>query len=327
MIPRPSTRPDARPGPAPIPCTHGYSNKRYRPHPHNGLPGLAGHAAHDTIRGMSRLNNFRGWRRWAWALGAALLLAGCAGPRIDAHTHRAQGHDSRVQFLIIHYTAESLERSIRILTEQQVSSHYLVTDEARPRIFRLVDEDRRAWHAGVSHWAGHAMLNGNSIGIEIVNRGDRRAPDGSLQFEPYPPEQIELVVALVRDIVKRHQIRPDRVLGHSDIAPQRKVDPGPLFPWKRLADEGLVRWPDEALVQQAMPAYEVAVPPVKWFQQALARHGFLVPDHGELDEPTRRVIAAFQMKYRPSRYDGQPDAQTAALLTALTGLRHEAPAQ
>lgn len=262
-----------------------------------------------------------------WALGAVLtFLAGCAGPRIDAHTHRSVSHDSRAQFLILHFTAESLERSIHILTQQRVSSHYLVTDEPTPRIYRLVDEDRRAWHAGVSHWAGHGMLNGNSIGIEIVNLGNRPRADGSVEFAPYPPAQVEAVVALVRDIVQRHQIRPDRVLGHSDIAPQRKVDPGPLFPWKRLADEGLITWPDAAAVRTAQAAYGSAVPPVKWFQQALARHGFQVAEHGDLDEPTRRVIAAFQMKYRPARYDGQPDAETAALLTALTGFRHEAPA-
>lgn len=266
-----------------------------------------------------------GWAALALVMG--LGLAGCAGPRIDAHTYRAVSHDSRAQFLILHYTAEDLERSIRILTQQRVSSHYLVTDEATPRIYRLVDEDRRAWHAGISGWDGHAMLNGNSIGIEIVNLGNRAGPDGRpTNFQPYPPAQVELIVELVRDIVKRHQIRPDRVLGHSDIAPQRKIDPGPLFPWKRLADEGLVLWPKEEAVLQARALYDTAVPPVSWFQQALSKHGFIVAQHGELDEPTRRVVAAFQMKYRPSNYSGQPDAETAAILTALTGMRHAAKA-
>ena len=267
------------------------------------------------------------WLKWCGLLLSAWLLGGCAGPRIDSTTHRAVSHDSRAQFLILHYTAVDLESSIRILTQQRVSSHYLVTDEQPPRIYRLVDEDRRAWHAGISAWDGHAMLNGNSIGIEIVNLGNAPGPDGrEAAFQPYPPEQVELIVELVRDIVKRHQIRPDRVLGHSDIAPQRKVDPGPLFPWKRLADEGLVLWPKQADVQQAQARYAAGVPPVQWFQQALAKHGFLVAQHGELDEPTRRVIAAFQMKYRQAKYDGQPDAETAALLTALTGLWHPAKA-
>lgn len=276
---------------------------------------------------MARLPAFFKFLSTTVVMAVMAVMAGCAGPRIDSTTYRAVSQDSRAQFLIIHYTAEPLDRSIRILTEQRVSSHYLVSDETRPRIYRLVDEDRRAWHAGVSHWAGHGMLNGNSIGIEIVNLGNRPRPDATHEFQPYPPAQIEAVVELVRDIVKRHQIPPHRVLGHSDIAPQRKIDPGPLFPWKRLADEGLVVWPDAARVQEALKLYEGNVPPVKWFQQALGTHGFLLADHGEFDETTRRVIAAFQMKYRPEKYDGQPDAQTAALLTALTGLRHGTPSK
>jgi N-acetylmuramoyl-L-alanine amidase len=252
-------------------------------------------------------------------------LGGCAitppGPPIDATTYTARGQDSRVLFLVIHFTDETLADSLRILTQQDVSAHYLVTDEATPRIYRLVDENRRAWHAGVSSWGGHALLNASSIGIEIVNPGRVPQSDGSLAFAPYPPAQVDLVLALVKDIVARHRIRPDRVLGHSDIAPQRRVDPGPLFPWHRLAAQGLVAWPDPAQVAAARPAYETQLPDVAWFQKALARHGFAVPDHGRLDEPTRRVIAAFQMKYRPSRHDGQPDAETAALLQALGVVR------
>lgn len=259
---------------------------------------------------------------------AALLLAGiggCAlappGPPIDATTHTARGQDSRVLFLVIHFTDETLDESLRILTQQDVSAHYLVTDEAAPRIYRLVDENRRAWHAGLSSWGGHAMLNASSIGIEIVNPGRVLQPDGSLAFAPYPEAQVDLVLALVKDIVARHRIRPDRVLGHSDIAPQRRVDPGPLFPWHRLAAEGLVAWPDAARVAAALPGYERQLPEMAWFQKALARHGFAVPDHGRLDDATRRVIAAFQMKYRPARHDGEPDAETAALLHALGAVR------
>lgn len=252
---------------------------------------------------------------------ATLMLAACAASppplAIDSTTYRSQGQDSRVQFLILHYTDEDMASSARILTTSVVSSHYLVSDETPPRIYRLVDEDQRAWHAGVSAWGLFGGLNAASIGIEIVNRGGRRQPDGSWQFAPYPPAQMDLVVALVKDIVQRHQIRPERVLGHSDIAPQRKIDPGPLFPWHRLAAEGLVQWPDAALLAAARPRYEAVLPDIAWFQQALARHGFLVPLHGQLDEPTRRVMAAFQMKYRPARYDGTPDAETAALLHAL----------
>ena len=280
------------------------------------------------MSGPVRSPSAPGLRAGFTAVLAAMLLAGtggCAlappGPPIDATTHTARGQDSRVLFLIIHFTDETLDESLRILTQQDVSAHYLVTDEAAPRIYRLVDEDRRAWHAGVSSWGGHAMLNASSIGIEIVNPGRVPQPDGSLAFAPYSAAQVELVLALVKDIVARHRIRPDRVLGHSDIAPQRRVDPGPLFPWHRLAAEGLVTWPDAARVAAALPGYEQQLPDVAWFQKALARHGFAVPEHGRLDDATRRVIAAFQMKYRPARHDGEPDAETAALLQALGAVR------
>ena len=224
-------------------------------------------------------------------------------------------------FLVLHFTNETMAESVRLLTQGSVSAHYLVSDEPAPRIFRLVDESRRAWHAGASSWDGHAMLNAGSIGIEIVNPGRVTLPDGSEAFAPYPPAQIDLVVALVKDIVARHDIRPGHVLGHSDVAPQRRLDPGPQFPWHRLAAEGLVAWPDPTRVAASLPGYQRQLPDVAWFQQALARHGFAVPEHGVLDEPTRRVVAAFQMKYRPARHDGTPDAETAALLHALDAVR------
>jgi N-acetylmuramoyl-L-alanine amidase len=109
----------------------------------------------------------------------------------------------------------------------------------------------------------------------------------------------------------------DSVIGHSDIAPQRKVDPGPLFPWKRLADAGLIRWPDAAQVAVAQPEYAAQLPDALWFQQQLSMMGFSIGFSGEFDQQTRNVLAAFQMKYRPERFDGMADAETAALLAVL----------
>jgi len=117
--------------------------------------------------------------------------------------------------------------------------------------------------------------------------------------------------------VAEHAIRPDRILGHSDIAPTRKNDPGPRFPWKRFADAGVIPWPDASRVQEKLSVYERELPPVRWFQDKLAQHGFAVPASGEIDKTTRDVISAFQMKYRPERYDGTPDAETAAILDVL----------
>lgn len=244
------------------------------------------------------------------------LVSGCAtGPYVD-RTFTAASQDSRVQFLILHYTALDFLTSLKVLTEQRVSSHYLVRDNP-PTIYQFVDDGRRAYHAGLSSWKGQTQLNASSIGIEIVNLGYRDTPQGRNYFD-FPPQQIDAVIALVKKIVNEHRIPPERVLAHSDIAPQRKPDPGPRFPWKRFADEGLILWPDANRVAQVKPLYEEALPDIDWFQQKLAKHGFAVPLNAELDEATVRVISAFQMKYRPSRFDGMPDAETAAMLDVLT---------
>lgn len=244
-----------------------------------------------------------------------LLLAGCAGgPRIDT-TYTSIGQESRVQFLVIHYTVGDYPSALKILTEGPVSSHYLVRDDP-PIVYRLVDESRLAWHAGVSSWKGYTQLNAASIGIEIVNLAVEGPPETGYWPE-FPKAQMDAVVALVKDIVKRHHIRPDRIVAHSDIAPQRKMDPGPKFPWKRLADEGLIPWPDANAVAQRRAGFEAQLPDVLWFQDTLERHGFAVPKTGELDAATRKVVAAFQMKYRPARFDGTPDAETAAILDVL----------
>lgn len=258
-------------------------------------------------------------RRAALTL-AALLLAGCAtGPRID-DSHRAVSQGPRVDLLVIHYTALDFPTSLRVLTQQAVSSHYLV-DIDPPTIYRLVDEDRRANHAGVSSWARRSLLNSSSIGIEIVNAGYVDTPEGR-RYTPYPPRQIDAVVALVRDIVKRWNIPKERVVGHADIAPGRKQDPGPLFPWKRLADEGLALWFDEAQAAALRPHFEQQPPDLAWYQQRLAQLGYLVPLNSPpgapVDTATRDVLISFQMRFRPARHDGVPDAETAAILAALT---------
>lgn len=246
-----------------------------------------------------------------------LLLAGCAsGPRIDT-SYSSTGHDSRAQFIILHYTSTDLPRSLQLLSGRDVSSHYLI-GESPATIYQLVDENRRAWPAGKSEWNGRTWLNATSIGIELVNRGYVESADGRRLWYPYSEEQIDALVVLLKDIMARHDLKPGAIIGHSDIAPQRKVDPGPLFPWKRLAKEGLLPWPDaDAVAAERMRYASAGLPTITWFQNALAAQGYRVPRHGYLDDETRNVIAAFQMKYRPARFDGEPDAETAAMLQVL----------
>ena len=254
-----------------------------------------------------------------WLLaGLILLLGGCAGPgpRFD-NRYSAHSQSSRVRFIVIHYTVSDLARSLQTLTGDDVSSHYLLTDTPQPFFYTLVDEGRQASHAGVSFWNGYTHLNSSSIGIEIVNPGFTETPQGRLWY-PYPQAQIDQLIVLLRQIVARHDIKPENILGHSDVAPQRKTDPGPLFPWQQLAAAGLIAWPDAARVSRARAAFEQELPDLAWFQHRLALHGFAVPQNGELDEATRNVLIAFQMKYRQAKFDGTPDAETAALLAVLT---------
>ncbi len=247
---------------------------------------------------------------------AFLLLAGCAsGPRLNT-SHPSVNHDNRVQFVVVHYTSTNLERSLALLTHGQVSSHYLIGDDASGTIYKLVDESQRAWHAGESEWMGRTWLNSSSIGIEIVNPGFSDTPTGRVWY-PYSEAQVQSLIVLLKDISKRNGIDPKNIIGHSDIAPLRKLDPGPLFPWKRLAAEGLAVWPDAQAVARFQGQYAAQLPSITWFQEELARLGYQTPQTGELDVATRHVIAAFQMRFRPSLFDGTPDAESAAILRAL----------
>jgi N-acetylmuramoyl-L-alanine amidase len=247
-------------------------------------------------------------------LPALLFLSACGGLAIDT-SHTAVGQDSRVQFVVLHYTSSDFSKSLRTLTRGEVSSHYLIAQQP-PKIYRLVDEDRRAWHAGDSQWRGRTWLNSSSIGIELVNPGYRDTPQGRIWY-PYAQEQIELLVALLGDIARRHQLAPINIVGHSDIAPQRKVDPGPLFPWLRLAEAGLIVWPDAAQVAARQTEFSAELPDALWFQQQLAEVGYPIAFTAEFDEQTRNVLAAMQMKYRPARHDGTADAESAAILSVL----------
>jgi N-acetylmuramoyl-L-alanine amidase len=217
------------------------------------------------------------------------------GPRPDGRA---------IDMLILHYTgmptaAAALARLCD--PEAAVSAHYLIDEDGT--VVRLVDEARRAWHAGVSCWQGETDVNDRSIGIELVNPGHEWG------YRPFPEPQMRALVALCGGILARHPIPPRRVLGHSDVAPERKDDPGELFDWRRLAAAGIGAWPAAAAL--------AGVPSVAEMQARLARIGYCVPTHGEADARTVAAVRAFQRHYRPWRCDGALDAETAALAAAL----------
>jgi N-acetylmuramoyl-L-alanine amidase len=220
--------------------------------------------------------------------------------------------------IVLHYTGmpdadSALDWLCR--EESQVSCHYFVYEDGR--VLQLVPEMRRAWHAGKSSWKGCTDINSCSIGIEIVNPGH---PGG---LPPFPDRQIEAVIALCRDIVKRHSIRPERILGHSDVAPVRKVDPGENFPWDRLAAAGVGHFVPPAPVRPGKVFQKGdASPPVAALQTMLSLYGYGTSVTGEYDDRTRGDVEAFQRHFRPERVDGIADPSTIEtlhrLLRALT---------
>lgn len=233
--------------------------------------------------------------------------------------HPAKSFDSRIRFLVLHYTALDFETSLKVLTQQRVSAHYLVPQtplNKKNTLFLLVSEHARAWHAGVSSWQGRNNLNDTSIGIEIVNSGYKDEPEGRLWF-PFTPYQIQMIKELAKDIIDRYEIHPTAIVGHSDIAPGRKQDPGILFPWKQLYQAGIGAWYDEERVKELHNQLQNQELNILKLQQDLKRYGYALEESGVLDEQTQKVIRAFQMHFRPSNHSGVPDTETLAILKNL----------
>jgi N-acetylmuramoyl-L-alanine amidase len=228
-------------------------------------------------------------------------------------------HDERpagmpVDMLILHYTGmKTADAALDRLRDPaaQVSSHYLVDEDGT--VFRLVAEERRAWHAGVSHWRGHAALNGRSIGIEIVNPGHEWG------YRDFPALQMAAVADLCLSILSRHPIPPRNVVGHSDVAPDRKADPGERFDWEGLALNGIGLWPEDAPDLGTTGAIRDAVT-LRPVRGALAGIGYRVAPEGSLDPALSAVLRAFQRHWRPEAITGQADDGTLVRLLAMARL-------
>lgn len=211
-------------------------------------------------------------------------------------------HDERPMapdMLVLHYTGmKTAEEALARLCDPaaRVSAHYTIDCDGS--VYAHVPENRRAWHAGVSYWAGETNVNARSIGIELIN------PGHEFGYGPFPVSQIEALIDLASDILKRHAITPARVVGHSDVAPARKTDPGELFPWAQLADFGIGLWPARSAKALRLPV-----------ETALAEIGYGVPPAVEV--PLETVIAAFQRRFVPKSITGSADPETARRIAAV----------
>jgi N-acetylmuramoyl-L-alanine amidase len=214
---------------------------------------------------------------------------------------RSPNYDSRagaiINSIVIHHTempdAESaLELLCQVRPKGNVSCHYLIAKDGT--IFRLVEEEMRAWHAGVSYWRGQEGLNQSSIGIELDNNG----------FEPFPEAQIVALIALCHEIMRRHPIEQRNIVGHSDIAIGRKVDPNAYFPWHQLAKAGLGLFPEVYLQtpEITLLTKEATGDKVKEVQEKLQEVGYQLPVTGVVNSETLLTFAAFQLHYVPKNY-------------------------
>lgn len=274
-----------------------------------------------------------------------MLIATACATRDSVYVESAN-QDTRVRVVVIHHTTGDFKSSFNVLTEPSgnpVSSHYLIPEPFDPsytekelKVYSLVREEGRAWHAGTSYWAGKTGLNDMSVGIELVNRtycrkSEAPTPVDSADQEParlcfYPDfaePQFILLVDLLEGILERHpEVKPTHIIGHSDIAPQRKIDPGPRFPWQRLYRLGFGAWYDDDTVFKYWEQFRQETPSMLTLQTALHTYGYNIELSGENDRQSRNVVRAFQMHFLPWRVNGEFNAETTATLYALLEKYH-----
>ena len=232
------------------------------------------------------------------------------------HGERKDG--AKPDLILLHYTGMRNANAAldQLCSEKsEVSAHYLVFEDGR--ITQCVPEAQRAWHAGESSWGGVTDINSCSIGIEIAN------PGHAFDYPDFPRRQIAAVTALCRGIVLRRGIRPERILGHSDVAPSRKQDPGEKFPWHVLAASGVGVWVKPVPVTAGAPLLVIGDrnERVAELQGQLAEFGYGIQISNHFDTPTHDVVGAFQRHFRPERVDGVFDISTMETLRALLRLK------
>ena len=226
-------------------------------------------------------------------------------PNFDART-------APPDMIVVHYTgmATGAAALARLRdAEAKVSAHYLIEEDGR--VYALVPEERRAWHAGVSFWKGERDINAVSVGIELVNPGHEWG------YRAFPDAQVAALIDLLGGIRERWSVPDGRILGHSDVAPGRKTDPGELFPWKSLAEAGHGLWVEPPAAPGPPLALGDDGTGVFALQAGLTRLGYDSAPSGQFDEHTRAIVTAFQRHWRPERVDGVADGETRARLVHL----------
>ena len=295
------------------------------------------HASHQQPSGLLAERVFA--RAMPVLLTLLFLLGGCASH--NTVVVESANQDTRVKIVVIHHTTGNFKGSYDVLVEpsnRPVSSHYLIPEpldasypEKELKLYQLVQEEGRAWHAGNSYWAGKTSLNDMSIGIELVNQTYCRnsteiiAPDAVNQeparlcfYPDFAEPQLEMLIELLGGILERHpSVEPTHIVGHADIAPQRKIDPGPRFPWQRLYRLGYGAWYDDDTVFNYWEQFRKGLPSTLTLQTALHEYGYNIELSGENDEQLQNVIRAFQMHFRPWLVNSEFDAETVAILYAL----------
>ena len=245
--------------------------------------------------------------------------------QVDSSSYVAIGKNERIQFIVVHYTAIDNAASIKELTTNKVSSHFLVLDEDDNKIYNLVPLEQRAWHAGASAFRGRTNINDTSVGIEIVSDGiakefisDPNPYHPYDHYVDYKPIQIEKVAQIIKYVAEKYNVPARNIVAHSDIAPSRKKDPGAKFPWKELYDKyNIGAWYDETDKQEFMDEEKFKATSIREIKDELRKYGYEINRLDEWDKESKDVVYAFQLHFNPKNATGEMDLETFAILKAL----------
>ena len=283
---------------------------------------------------MYRKGKFFFTHKSLWTiLMSVFFLANCTSQQQPSL--KSENYSERIKFVVLHYTAGNYQDSLNALSIQgKASAHYFIPQlhdatyhQEDLKVIQLVSEDKRAWHSGDSAWQNRENLNDQSIGIELVNEAHCKSVETSLTtvkqqpvcfFPDFQAQQIALLINLLKKILTENpDISPTAIVGHSDISPMRKRDPGPRFPWFQLYQSGIGAWYDEEVMMKHYQTFNVRLPSLALIQKALNIYGYAIEPTGYENAQSQAVVLAFQQHFMPWHLTKTADARTAATVFAL----------